>query len=156
VSIAKVGVGTYLKSMWPKIDAPYIGVMISALIFVMELFGSVIKSAVLAVRLFANMFAGHMVLAYILAFVWAESFTFLWPFITVTSVLGTVALSLLELFVGFLQAYVFTFLTALFVGMALEHAEHAAHVAHGHGEHGHEEAPSTGPAGHGRAQPAHH
>jgi F-type H+-transporting ATPase subunit a len=39
--------------------------------------------------------------------------------VTLASVLGVVALSLLELFVAFLQAYVFTFLTALFMGMAL-------------------------------------
>ena len=38
---------------------------------------------------------------------------------TVASVLGQVALSLLELFVAFLQAYIFTFLTALFMGMAM-------------------------------------
>ena len=42
---------------------------------------------------------------------------------TVSSVAGIVALSLLELFIAFLQAFVFTFLTALFMGMAL-HPEH--------------------------------
>jgi F-type H+-transporting ATPase subunit a len=76
--------------------------------------------------LFANMFAGHMVLATILLFIVAvgnEGFNLLWPFVTVASVLGVVALSLLELFVAFLQAYIFTFLTALFMGMAL----HPAH-----------------------------
>jgi F-type H+-transporting ATPase subunit a len=41
----------------------------------------------------------------------------------VASVLGVIALSLLELFVAFLQAYIFTFLTALFLGMTL-HPEH--------------------------------
>lgn len=142
VPIAKVGLLTYLKSMWPAIDAPYIGPLISLLIFCMEMMGTVIKSGVLAIRLFANMFAGHMVLAYILLFIWAEHFTLLWPFITLTSVLGVVALSLLELFVAFLQAYVFVFLTALFVGMGLAHAEHVAHEEHEHG--------------HGHAEPAHH
>ena len=50
------------------------------------------------------------------------------------SVLGVVALSLLELFVAFLQAFIFTFLTTLFIGMSV--------VFHhdDHGEHGHEEA----------------
>ncbi len=148
VSIAKVGVKNYLKSMWLPIDAPIIGPIISLLLFVLEFVGSFIKSGVLAVRLFANMFAGHMVLAYILAFIWAANWTMLWPVITVASVLGMVALSLLELFVAFLQAYVFTFLTALFVGMALEHAEHAAHESHGHGEQGHEAEHAAGPAHH--------
>jgi F-type H+-transporting ATPase subunit a len=43
----------------------------------------------------------------------------LWGGVTLASVLGIVALSLLELLVAFLQAYVFTFLTSLFMGMAL-------------------------------------
>ena len=50
-------------------------------------------------------------------------YSHLWPVVTTASVLGVVALSLLELFVAFLQAYVFVFLTALFMGMAL-HPQH--------------------------------
>jgi F-type H+-transporting ATPase subunit a len=50
-------------------------------------------------------------------------FSALWVGVTFTSVFGVVALSLLELFVAFLQAYIFVFLTALFMGMAL----HPAH-----------------------------
>jgi F-type H+-transporting ATPase subunit a len=73
------------------------------------------------VRLFANMFAGHMVLAMILFFIVAvgNQGIALRAGVTVGSVLGVVALSLLELFVAFLQAYIFVFLTALFMGMAL-------------------------------------
>jgi F-type H+-transporting ATPase subunit a len=92
------------------------------LIFALELIGTVIKSGVLAVRLFANMFAGHMVLATILVFIYEVALkgnVYLWEAVTVGSVLSVVALSLLEIFVAFLQAYVFTFLTALFMGMAL-------------------------------------
>jgi F-type H+-transporting ATPase subunit a len=102
------------------------GFLISLMIFVIELLGTVIKSGVLAIRLFANMFAGHTVLAVILLFIVVAGeggFTAMWPVVSVLSVLGTVALSLLELFVAFLQAYVFVFLTALFMGMAL----HPAH-----------------------------
>jgi F-type H+-transporting ATPase subunit a len=125
-AIAKMGGIHYLKSLWPHIDVPVAGVIIGAFIFVIELLGTVIKSFVLAVRLFANMFAGHMVLATILLFIVAVGqggFSLLWPVVTVGSVLGVVALSLLELFVAFLQAYIFTFLTALFMGMAL-HPSH--------------------------------
>jgi F-type H+-transporting ATPase subunit a len=43
--------------------------------------------------------------------------------ITLVTVLGSVAMNLLEVFVAFLQAYIFTFLTTLFVGMAV-HPEH--------------------------------
>jgi F-type H+-transporting ATPase subunit a len=125
-AIAKKGLSGYLKSIWPHIDVPYVGVVFSAGIFVIEMFGTVIKAFVLAVRLFANMFAGHMVLIMLLMFiveVGKNGFSLLWPVVTVSSVLGVVALSLLELFVAFLQAYVFTFLTALFMGMSL-HPEH--------------------------------
>ena len=46
-----------------------------------------------------------------------------WRGVTFASVVGVIALSLLELFVAFLQEYIFTCLTALFMGMSLHHAE---------------------------------
>lgn len=123
-AIAKMGFGRYLKSQWPHIDVPYAWPFISTLIFVIEIMGSFIKGGVLAVRLFANMFAGHTVLAMVLLFiviVGQGGLSVLWTGVTLASVVGIVALSLLELFVAFLQAYVFVFLTALFMGMALHH-----------------------------------
>jgi F-type H+-transporting ATPase subunit a len=103
---------------------PFLGPIFSLLIFVIELLGTVIKAGVLAVRLFANMFAGHMVLGMILFFIYLVGSKdganlAVWSGVSLASVLGVVALSLLELFVAFLQAYVFTFLTALFMGMNL-------------------------------------
>jgi F-type H+-transporting ATPase subunit a len=126
-TIATVGLVRYLKSLWPHIEVPVIGPILSGAIWAIELFGTVIKCGVLAIRLYANMFAGHMVLATILLFVVTTGELVkegtmgvpLWSLITVFSVGGVVALSLLELFVAFLQAYVFVFLTALFMGMAL-------------------------------------
>jgi F-type H+-transporting ATPase subunit a len=123
-AIAKMGLVRYLKSMWPHIDAPG-GSVIGVFIYVIEVASSFIKCFVLAVRLFANMFAGHFVLAIILLFIPAvasKGFG-LWGAVSLASVLGVVALSLLELFVAFLQAYIFTFLTSLFMGMSL----HPAH-----------------------------
>jgi F-type H+-transporting ATPase subunit a len=126
-AIVKVGPIHYVKSLWPHIDVPYVGWLFSIAIFTIEFLGTFIKSGVLAVRLFANMFAGHMVLASMLLFIYtvgnAAGFGVLWVGVTTASVLGVVALSLLEIFVAFLQAYVFTFLTALFMGMNL-HPEH--------------------------------
>jgi F-type H+-transporting ATPase subunit a len=125
-SIAKMGFFHYWKSQWPQIDVPVLGPVLSLAIFVIEFLSSIIKSFVLAVRLFANMFAGHMVLATILLFIVTvgnAGFSGLWVMVTGFSVLGVVALSLLELFVAFLQAYIFVFLTALFLGMAM-HPEH--------------------------------
>jgi F-type H+-transporting ATPase subunit a len=122
-AIAKVGPIRYLISLWPHIEVPYVGWFFSLVIFLIEFAGTFIKSAVLGVRLFANMFGGHMALAVILGFIVLAGNSLLWPLVTVASVLGVVALSLLELFIAFLQAYIFVFLTALFMGMSL-HPEH--------------------------------
>jgi F-type H+-transporting ATPase subunit a len=137
VPIAMYGPLKFLKSMWIDTGLPiYAAFPIALMIFTIEFMGNFIKSFVLAVRLFANMFAGHMVLATILTFIVVvgnDGYTHLWPVVSVFSVLGVVALSLLELFVAFLQAYVFVFLTSLFVGMSLHHIEE--HEAHGHEHH---------------------
>jgi F-type H+-transporting ATPase subunit a len=120
------GLGRYAKAQWPQIDLPGpMGWVIKPLVCGLELMGVLVRNAVLAVRLFANMFAGHMVLATILFFIQtaANLSLFLWAGITVASIGGILALSLLELFVAFLQAYIFTFLTALFMGMAI-HPSH--------------------------------
>jgi F-type H+-transporting ATPase subunit a len=126
-AIIKMGLVPYLTSLWPNFDIPIpgLGFFIKLLIFGIEWMGVLVRNMVLAVRLFANVFAGHMVLATFLIFIWmAQNLTVpLWSVITLTSVLGIIALSLLELFVACLQAYIFTFLTALFMGMAL-HPEH--------------------------------
>jgi F-type H+-transporting ATPase subunit a len=117
----------YLKSYVPHIDAPG-GAAIAIGIAGMEIVGHAIKTFVLAVRLFANIFAGHTVLAVILSFIYIAGrpetvSALLFAPISIGSVLFIVALSLLEIFVALLQAYVFTFLTSLFLGMTL-HPEH--------------------------------
>ena len=105
----------------PKLDVPpLIKPPLWALLFVIEVAGLLIRHFVLSVRLFANMLAGHIVLAVILGFILAVegmSPLIVWS-VTPASVLGVVALSLLELFVAFLQAYIFVFLSALFIGSA--------------------------------------
>jgi F-type H+-transporting ATPase subunit a len=116
----ELGVVGFWVGIVPHMDVPpWLKPMLWGLMFVIEVAGLFIRHAVLAVRLFANMFAGHIVLAVILGFiidVWGSA-VFL-P-VTVASVMGVVALSLLELFVAFLQAYIFTFLSALFIGSAV-------------------------------------
>jgi F-type H+-transporting ATPase subunit a len=124
--VAKMGFGPYVASLWPHMDVPFpLGYFIKPLVFTLEWVGVIVRNAVLAVRLFANMFAGHTVLATLLIFIYMARNTapLMWAGITVSSVFGIIALSLLELFVAFLQAFIFTFLTALFMGMAL-HPEH--------------------------------
>jgi F-type H+-transporting ATPase subunit a len=101
-----------------------------------EFMGMLIKPFALAVRLAANMTAGHILLAVIIGFVPA-AFKALgtgggWA-VGVISVVSAVAIMVLELFVAFLQAYLFTFLTTLFISQMVVHDD-------GH-EHKHEHGP---------------
>jgi F-type H+-transporting ATPase subunit a len=138
-SIIRFGFLAHLGSFAPHMDMPLLGkIPLWLLLWPLEVLGLHIKCFVLAVRLFANVFAGHMVLATILLFIPAVSHDGFGLFagVTVASVAGVIALSMLELFVACLQAYLFTFLTALFLGGVLEHAEHASHML-GHHAHPH-------------------
>jgi F-type H+-transporting ATPase subunit a len=125
----KLGPVGFLKAQVPHMDLPaLLLVPIWIMVFGIELFGMCIKHFVLSVRLLANMLAGHLVLAVLLAFITAiaiyaetaQSFASVsyWG-VTIASVVGAVPLNLLELFVAFLQAYIFVFLSALFIGMAV-------------------------------------
>ena len=139
-SIRKFGWWNHLKAFAPHLDLPiFMKIPILLMLWPIEFGGLMLKCFVLSVRLFANMFAGHIVLGTILLFIplVKNSGEGLWATVTVASVLGVLALSFLELFVAFLQAFLFAFLTALFLGSVLEHAEHAAHA----GENGHEHDP---------------
>ena len=96
-------------------DVPYgLGYAIKPMIFVIEILGLVIKHFVLSVRLLANMFAGHMVIGAMMSFIalTATSHILLWSSVTAASLFGATAISFLELFVAFLQAYIFAFLSA--------------------------------------------
>ena len=98
----------------------------------LEYLTALIRSSVLAIRLFANMLAGHTVLFMILFFIKLVSDPHYqipiakdWMFwgVMPISVLLVIALSLLELFIAGLQAFIFTFLTAVFIGLA-KHPPH--------------------------------
>jgi F-type H+-transporting ATPase subunit a len=119
-AMAKLGVGKAITSLVPHMDLPvHIKIPMLILMFPIEIAGLLIKHGVLAIRLLANMMAGHVVLAVILAFIAASAQSLWWWGVMPASVLGATALSMLELFVAFLQAYIFTFLSALFIGMAV-------------------------------------
>jgi F-type H+-transporting ATPase subunit a len=109
----------------PPLDLPFVvRFPIQLMVFIIEVVGLCIRHAVLAVRLLANMVAGHLVLLAILGLIATAAVgasMAQWSTVTVIAVLGSAALSLLELFVAFLQAYVFTFLSALFIGAAIHH-----------------------------------
>ncbi|MDA7978269.1 MAG: F0F1 ATP synthase subunit A [Pirellulales bacterium] len=117
----KLGAVGFWKAQVPHMDLPHpvMSLILKPLVFGIEVGGLFIKHTVLAVRLLANMFAGHLVLAVIIGFISQYATSGLWYGIVPASILGSVALGLLELFVAFLQAYIFTFLAALFIGMAV-------------------------------------
>ena len=104
---------------WLKIPVP--------LMPVVEIMGVFIKPFVLTVRLFANITAGHIVVLgfYSLIFVFGQKNMFAGYGVSVVSIAFTIFMGLIELLVAFIQAYVFTLLSAIYFSMALEksHAE---------------------------------
>ncbi|WP_425398808.1 F0F1 ATP synthase subunit A [Aeoliella sp.] len=121
--IKQLGFAGFLKAQVPHMELPgALKWFLVPMIWVIEVLGLMIKHAVLAVRLLANMMAGHIVLAVILgfiAFAAIEGGPWLASGVAPVSTVAVIALSLLELFVAFLQAYVFVFLAALFIGAAV-------------------------------------
>jgi F-type H+-transporting ATPase subunit a len=117
----KMGAVGFWKAQAPHIDlSGPLKYILVPMIWVIEVFGLFIKHLVLAVRLFANMFAGHLVLAVFVGFIavaWASPLLF--AFVAPASIIGSVGIGLLELLVALIQAYVFAFLSALFIGAAI-------------------------------------
>jgi F-type H+-transporting ATPase subunit a len=107
---------------------------LSPLLVTVEVIGLFAKVFALAVRLFANMIAGHILLAVLLSFIMlaGTKSTGLGLGVGLLVVASSVAFNFLELFVAFLQAFIFTFLTTLFIGMSvvLHHDDHAAEHEH--------------------------
>ena len=119
---------------------PGVATPIKFLMLPVELIGIFTKPLALAVRLFANITGGHIaVLALIsLIFIITEK---LGPGagwgISVMSVLLTVVVFMLEMIVAIVQAYIFTLLTAVFIGMARERHAHDDHHGPSHDTHTH-------------------
>lgn len=111
VGIRAHGFGHYVKSFIP----PGIPMVLVPLMFPIEVLSLFTRTFALTIRLFANMIAGHIV---ILAFI-SLIFLFGSVFVAGISVPVAVALMLLEVFVCFLQAYIFTLLSSIFVGLSL-------------------------------------
>ncbi len=109
-------------------------IWLAPLLVPLELVGVVAKTFALTVRLFANMLAGHVLLAVLLGFI-VNAMAKMGAAglgIAIPAVAGSVAINLLEIFVAFLQAFIFAFLTALFIGQSVvfHHDDHESHDAH--------------------------
>ncbi|NDC63330.1 MAG: F0F1 ATP synthase subunit A [Planctomycetia bacterium] len=118
----KFGIVGFFFNQVPSMDLPLpLAILLKPMIFTIEMVGLGIKHLILAVRLLANMVAGHLVLLGIMGLISAAA-TYsmgLWATVTGISVVSCTLFSVLELFVAFLQAYIFTFLSALFIGAAV-------------------------------------
>jgi len=108
--IREKGFVKYFATLSPKVPWPIMPFM-----FVMELLSSFVRLFSLAIRLFANILAGHILLGVLLGFI----IMFKNYMVASASIMATTLMSLLEIFVAFLQAYIFVFLTAIFIMFAV-------------------------------------
>ena len=109
-------------------------IWLSWLLIPIEIIGFFSRFFALLIRLCANMIAGHVLLAVLVSFILSAGVKSIATGlgVAVPVVLGSVAITLLELFVALLHAFIFTFLTTLFIGQAVifHHDSHGAAEAH--------------------------
>lgn len=123
---------TGTKHYWKEIFWPEVPLFLKfplPIMQVIEVFGIFTKPAALCVRLFANMMGGHIIVITLtlLIFIFASFGAAVAGTATVVSVLFSIFMLLLDVLVSFIQAYVFTLLSALFISMSQVHEEeHAA------------------------------
>lgn len=123
----KFGPLGYWANLVPSMGLPLIlAIFLVPMIFAIEVLGLVIKHVILGVRLLANMVAGHLVIAGIMGLITIAAAKyavnpsdFSYWITVVLAVVGSALFFMLELFVAFLQAYVFVFLSSLFIGAAI-------------------------------------
>jgi F-type H+-transporting ATPase subunit a len=124
-SIRAQGFGHYIAHLTGGVHWSLWPIMIP-----IEVLGLFTKPFALCIRLFANMTGGHIVIVALIGLIFVFKTVWLAP-VSVGFVLG---INFLELFVAFLQAYIFTMLTSLFMGLCMvsEHASEHADEKHAH------------------------
>ena len=113
------------KHYYKEIFLPDVPGFLKPIMPVIEVFSAIMKPVSLTIRLFANMLAGHiMILCMVcIIFIMAKYGPLLSGSMTVVSVLFGVFLDALECLVAFIQAYVFTMLSSIYIGLARAHEE---------------------------------
>jgi len=119
------------KEYWKEIFWPDVPVWLKVPIPIMpfvELLGVFTKPFALMVRLFANMLSGHMIILVLVGLIFIMN-TILGPAVaggtSVISVLFSIFMLLLDVLISFIQAYVFTMLSSVFIGMARAQHSHS-------------------------------
>jgi F-type H+-transporting ATPase subunit a len=125
------------KHFWSHLlNPPGVPPVVKQLLILIEIMSLIIKPVALMIRLFANMLAGHIVILSVIMLIFifgsALSPAVGWGFSPV-SIAFAIFMFLLELLVAAIQAFIFTNLTAVFLGQAIEetHSEHHDHEHHG-------------------------
>ncbi len=108
IGIKNLGLFRFFKNLYPEGVSPGIGIFVTFL----EFFGLFTKSIVLSLRLFANMFAGHLAILSFLVLIFVIN-----PFFGFVAVPFAVFTYTLEVLVALLQAFVFTLLSCIFIMM---------------------------------------
>ena len=117
----------YKEVFWP--DVPVWLKLPVPLMPVIELVGVLVKPFALTIRLFANILAGHTaLLAFVsIIFVTMAVNVYIGSAMTVVSVFFTIFMNVLELLVAFIQAFVFTMLSSVFIGLSQPEHHKAKH-----------------------------
>ena len=109
------------KDYWKHIFwMPGVPVAVKPLLAVVEFLGIFTKPFALMIRLFANITAGHIIILSLISLI----FIFETEWASIASVPFVIFMSCIELLVALLQAYIFTLLSALFIGLAVQEHEH--------------------------------
>ncbi len=133
------------KHYWRHVFAmPGVPIPVLIILTPIEILGIFLRPFVLMIRLFANITAGHIIALsfFSLIFIFGEMSTAVGLGVSIVSVAFVVFMTMLELLVAFLQAYVFTLLSAIYFGAALEEHDHP------HDENSHESNPHFNPERH--------
>jgi len=109
------------RGHWQHVfNTPGVPVWLAPIMIPVELIGLITKPFALMIRLFANITAGHIIVLSLVSMI----FIFKSIFVAVPSLLMVLIMDCIELLVAFLQAYIFTLLSALFIGMAMTEHHH--------------------------------
>jgi F-type H+-transporting ATPase subunit a len=109
------------KTYWQHIfNTPGVPIWLLPIMIPVEVIGIFTKPFALMVRLFANITAGHIIVLSLISMI----FIFKSVFMSFPSMVMVIFMDLIELLVAFLQAYIFTLLSALFIGLAMPEHHH--------------------------------
>jgi F-type H+-transporting ATPase subunit a len=118
LAIATLGLTVFNgnKYYWKHIFLPDVPWWMYIVMVPVEIFGIITKPIALAIRLFANITAGHILVLSLICLVFVFNSLYIAP----VSIAFAVFIGAIELLVAFIQAFIFTILSALFIGMAIE------------------------------------